>query len=677
VTSDGQRIVSASADRTLKVWDLGTGALVATLAGHGSSVSACAVTPDGRRVVSTSYDRTLKVWDLVSGACLLTHHSNAVCTAFVATTTAIVVGDDAGAVWFLDWPSPNHQRPIRDGRPIHDHDPLHGPSPEREPAPQSTPMKHTILFLAANPLGTDRLALDREARAIHDEIERSGFRDSFALETRWAAEPLDLLRELRKLKPTVVHFSGHGASDVAGARRAASGPHRDVVVEDSPADPAQHGLYFQGPDGRPQLVSAEALAQVFEAAGSSVKLVILSACYTDQQAAALVAHVDCVIGMRGSIRDDAARGFAIGFYGGLGERESVGAAYKQGCAAIGLEGTPRADRPQLKIRHGVDAAKLILVSAPPANRLGASAAPAPGPARPGGTPGLAPKVDVGILTIREDEFRAVLDVFPMTAGIIEGKGKMRKYALRHADIGGDQHYTIAVLRLTEKGLGEAQDAARDLIDDLAPRLVLVVGIAGGLPSDDVKLGDVVLSTRIQDFSVEERKYGKETTYAVAGGPVIKSLAADVAILAARDELRDWATALGPQPRVTWSRAEQLYGPPDWRSELKAKLKQHYPNGSAPRAPDFRAGPIASSDRLVKDPKLVIPWLATSRDLLAVEMESGGVYRAAQDRCPMLAIRGISDIVGLKRSDAWTKYACASAAAFTRAFLRTRPAGDPS
>jgi len=43
---------------------------------------------------------------------------------------------------------------------------------------------------------------------------------------------------------------------------------------------------------------------------------------------------------------------------------------------------------------------------------------------------------------------------------------------------------------------------------------------------------------------------------------------------------------------------------------------------------------------------------------------------------MLVIRGISDIVGLKRSDAWTQYACASAAAFTRAFLRTRPV-DPS
>jgi hypothetical protein len=45
------------------------------------------------------------------------------------------------------------------------------------------------------------------ARAIQKELESTGYRDCFELETRWAAEPLDLLRELRRLKPTVVHFS--------------------------------------------------------------------------------------------------------------------------------------------------------------------------------------------------------------------------------------------------------------------------------------------------------------------------------------------------------------------------------------------------------------------------------------------------------------------------------------
>jgi hypothetical protein len=211
--------------------------------------------------------------------------------------------------------------------------------------------KHTILFLAADPLGTDRLALAREAHAIQTELDRSGSRDSFEFVTRWAAEPLDLLRELRKLRPTVVHFSGHGKSDaVAHAERL------------SPVEPARHGIYFQGIDG-PQLVSTEVVAQVFGAAGSSVKLVVLNACYTDQQAEALLAHIDCIVGMRGSIRDHAARSFAIGFYGGLGERESAASAYRQGCAAIGLEALPDSELPRLKVRAGVDPAQLVLASA--------------------------------------------------------------------------------------------------------------------------------------------------------------------------------------------------------------------------------------------------------------------------------------------------------------------------
>jgi len=121
---------------------------------------------------------------------------------------------------------------------------------------------------------------------------------------------------------------------------------------------------FQGSDGRPQLVSTTALKETFEAAGASVKLNVLNACYSEVQAEALLAHVDCVVGMGGSIHDDAARNFAIGFYGGLGERESVAAAYKQGRAAISLEGLRDSDRPQLKVRDGVDPSRFILAADP-------------------------------------------------------------------------------------------------------------------------------------------------------------------------------------------------------------------------------------------------------------------------------------------------------------------------
>jgi hypothetical protein len=221
--------------------------------------------------------------------------------------------------------------------------------------------KHTILFLAANPLGTDRLALDQEARSIQVALERSGHRDRFELVTRWAAQPLDLLDELRKLKPTVVHFSGHSRRGEPGEPRPGARAHRDIVDGADLLDcEYMHGLYFQGPDGGPRLVSTAALQDTFGAAGSSVKLVVLSACYSEVQAEALLAHVGCVVGMGGSIRDDATRSFAIGFYGGIGEGESVAAAYQQGRAAISLEGLPDKERPQLKIRDGIDADRLVL-----------------------------------------------------------------------------------------------------------------------------------------------------------------------------------------------------------------------------------------------------------------------------------------------------------------------------
>jgi len=227
--------------------------------------------------------------------------------------------------------------------------------------------KHTILFLAANPSETDRLALDREARAIQQELERSGWRDRFDFVTRWAVEPLDLLRELRKLRPTVVHFSGHGSRSAVGAHRSGSAARRDVDDDDddpdADVDELRHGLFFQTANGGAQVVSVAALNETFGAAGASVRLVVLNACYTEHQADGLLSHVDCVVGMGGSILDDSARSFAIGFYGGLGECESVALAYKQGRAAISLEGLRDGDKPRLRVRAGVDANRLILAAA--------------------------------------------------------------------------------------------------------------------------------------------------------------------------------------------------------------------------------------------------------------------------------------------------------------------------
>ncbi len=158
----------------------------------------------------------------------------------------------------------------------------------------------------------------------------------------------------------------------------------------------------------------------------------------------------------------------------------------------------------------------------------------------------APVIDIGILTIREDEFRAVLDAFPKGAGVYRGRG--REYTLRSAETRDGERYQLAILRQVEQGNGEAQDAARDLIDDVQPTMLLVVGIAAGLPSDDITLGDVVIATRVNDYTVEARKARERTTYNISGGPVAKELQAKVANLGGRErDLGRWTAKLPEKP----------------------------------------------------------------------------------------------------------------------------------
>ena len=73
-------MLSGSADKTLKLWDAATGALLRTFEGHSDGVNSVAFSPDGTRVLSGSCDKTLKLWDAATGALLRTFegHSGSV-----------------------------------------------------------------------------------------------------------------------------------------------------------------------------------------------------------------------------------------------------------------------------------------------------------------------------------------------------------------------------------------------------------------------------------------------------------------------------------------------------------------------------------------------------------------------------------------------------------------------
>jgi WD40 repeat protein len=94
----GTRAVSGSSDRTLRLWDLGTGKCSSTLRGHLGRVNAAALTQDGRYAASISEDATLRLWDAEEGVCVLIIplDSSPSALALASDDTTVVVGDGAG-----------------------------------------------------------------------------------------------------------------------------------------------------------------------------------------------------------------------------------------------------------------------------------------------------------------------------------------------------------------------------------------------------------------------------------------------------------------------------------------------------------------------------------------------------------------------------------------------------
>jgi eukaryotic-like serine/threonine-protein kinase len=101
---DGARIVTASHDRTARVWDAHTGAQLLLLAGHGERVDFASFAPDGARILTASWDKTARLWDSHTGAQLmvLRGHSDVIYSAaFSPDGSRIVTAsqDKTARIW--------------------------------------------------------------------------------------------------------------------------------------------------------------------------------------------------------------------------------------------------------------------------------------------------------------------------------------------------------------------------------------------------------------------------------------------------------------------------------------------------------------------------------------------------------------------------------------------------
>jgi CHAT domain len=165
-----------------------------------------------------------------------------------------------------------------------------------------------ILFLAANPRSTGRLDLEEELRSLEAELRGVKYRDQVVLTARHAVRPDDLVRYVRSDRPTVVHFSGHGSGG---------------------------GIILRNDEGGYTEVTGTSLQRFFLNRG--VRLVVLNACYTQEQAKLLPDAVSAVVGTTDSVGDVAARRFTVAFYRALGDGYSIHDAFRDGGDAVALD----------------------------------------------------------------------------------------------------------------------------------------------------------------------------------------------------------------------------------------------------------------------------------------------------------------------------------------------------
>ena len=107
ISPDGRYAVSGSYDRNLRLWESGTGRCIRTFYGHTGGVKAVCISPDGKYALSGSDDKTLRLWELGTGRCIRTFqgHTGLVESVSISPNGEYAVSgssDNALRLWELD-----------------------------------------------------------------------------------------------------------------------------------------------------------------------------------------------------------------------------------------------------------------------------------------------------------------------------------------------------------------------------------------------------------------------------------------------------------------------------------------------------------------------------------------------------------------------------------------------
>ena len=102
---DGTKFLTGSSDGKARLWDLATGQVLRSFAGHTARVVSVAISPDGTKVLTGAEDATAKLWNTATGELIHTFSGNMyyrTCVAFSPDGTKVLTGSNDGTIRLWD-----------------------------------------------------------------------------------------------------------------------------------------------------------------------------------------------------------------------------------------------------------------------------------------------------------------------------------------------------------------------------------------------------------------------------------------------------------------------------------------------------------------------------------------------------------------------------------------------